>query len=115
MNRNVKSCILAACAVGLTSVTCEASGESSSEKPVTYCDQVVRVIQNRCQACHRPGQAAPFSLMTFEDARSWSDTIVEVVAERRMPPWFADRSVGHFANDRSLSEEEIAVLRAWVD
>src|SRR5262245_13076623 len=91
-----------------------AESGSPDAVPVTYSNQVVRILQNRCQACHRPGQIGPFSLLSYENAKNWADTIKEVVNERRMPPWFADRSVNKFSNDRSLSEEELETLNQWI-
>ncbi len=91
------------------------SEELATNKPVTYCNQIARLVQSRCQQCHRPGQSAPFSLVKYEDARHWAESIKEATTERRMPPWFADRSIGKFANDRSLSDQEIATVAAWVD
>jgi len=86
-----------------------------SDKQVTYSNQVVRILQNRCQNCHRPNQIGPFSLLDYEHAKDWAETIKEVVNERRMPPWFADRAVNKFANDRSLRQEELETLNRWVD
>ena len=82
---------------------------------VSYTRDVEAIIQNKCQACHRPGQVGPFSLLTFEDADRHSAMIREVVDDRRMPPWHADARFGHFANDRRLSGEERATLLAWID
>ncbi len=82
---------------------------------VTYSDSVAAIFQNKCQVCHRPGQVAPFSLLTYDDAAKHSGMIRETVAERRMPPWQADPRYGHFANDRSLSAQDRATLLAWVD
>ena len=82
---------------------------------VTYASDVSRIIQNRCQSCHRPGQVGPFSLLSYDDARKHSAMIREVVEERRMPPWHADPRYGHFVNDRSLSARERATLLAWVN
>src|ERR1700722_13734553 len=69
----------------------------------TFDRDVAPVLQRNCQACHRPGQAAPFSLLTFEQARPWAKAIKEAVLQRKMPPWFADPQVGRFANNRSLA------------
>ena len=55
------------------------------------------------------------ALLTYDDAAAWSESIREVVQERRMPPWFADPHVGKFANDRSLSDDERDTLLAWID
>jgi mono/diheme cytochrome c family protein len=91
-------------------------GDAPSDKnTVTYAKQISRIFQSRCQDCHRPGQIGPFSLLDFESAKNWSDTIKEVVNERRMPPWFADRSAHKFSNDRSLSDEELATINRWID
>jgi hypothetical protein len=88
-----------------------------SEKPdsVTYSSEIAAIIQNKCQTCHRPGQAGPFALETYDDVRKHAAMIREVVDDRRMPPWHADPRFGHFANDRSLSAREHAALLAWID
>jgi len=82
---------------------------------VTYAKQVSRIVQKNCQECHRPGQIAPMSLLTFEDALAWSDTIREVIGEGRMPPWHADPRYGKFSNDRRLPAEDKETLLTWLD
>ena len=82
---------------------------------VTYTKHVAPILQNRCQACHRPQQTAPFALMTYADAVKHSAMIREVTRERHMPPWHADPRYGHFSNDRRLTSEEIETLSAWAD
>ena len=82
---------------------------------VTYCRQVARILQANCQTCHRPGEAGPFALMTYQDAAAWAEAIGEAVRERRMPPWHADPAHGTFANDRRLSDADRATLQAWLD
>lgn len=82
---------------------------------ITFTRDVEPILQERCQVCHRPGQIGPFSLLTYRDAASRSRMIAEVVEQRRMPPWHADPRYGSFANDRSLSEEQIATIRTWVN
>lgn len=82
---------------------------------VTYNKQVLPVLQKRCQECHRPGEAAPFSMLTYKDTRPWAKAMKEAVLTRKMPPWFADPSVGHFSNDRRLTPEETQTLISWVD
>src|SRR5205823_218628 len=81
----------------------------------TYGKDVARVLQEHCQVCHRPGQSAPFSLMTYDDAVKHGRMIREVTTQRRMPPWHADGRFGHFSNDRRLDKDEIDILAAWVD
>jgi hypothetical protein len=82
---------------------------------VTYNKQVLPVLQKRCQECHRPGEAAPFSMLTYKDTRPWAKAMKEAVLTKKMPPWFADPAVGHFSNDRRLTPEETQTLVSWVD
>jgi len=82
---------------------------------VTYAKDVAPILQARCQGCHRPNQAAPFSLLTYDDAAKHGRMLKEVTAQRRMPPWHADPRYGHFSNDRRLTTREIDTLAAWVD
>jgi hypothetical protein len=85
------------------------------KEPVTYAKQVSRILQDRCQTCHHPGTAAPFSLLTYDDAVTWAETIREVVVDKRMPPWHADPHYGSFSNDRRLPKEEMDLLVDWID
>lgn len=80
----------------------------------TFYKDVLPILQQHCQQCHRPGEIAPMPLLTFSETRPWARSIREQVIERKMPPWFADPNYGHFANDRSLSQGEIDTLSAWV-
>jgi hypothetical protein len=82
---------------------------------VTYSNQIARLMQKRCVECHRPGELAPFTLTSYEDARGWAEMIREVVGESRMPPWFADPRHGQFANDPRLTDEEKRQLFTWID
>lgn len=83
--------------------------------PVTFNKDVLPILQKNCQTCHRPGQAGPMALLTYEGTRPWAKAIKEAVVSRKMPPWFAEPGVGHFLNDRSLKQSEIGVLVGWVD
>ena len=76
---------------------------------------VLPILRNRCQQCHRPGQVAPMSFSTYEQARPWAKAIREAVALKKMPPWFAEPGYGPFSNDRSLSAQEIDTLVKWAD
>ncbi|HXG11691.1 MAG TPA: redoxin domain-containing protein [Gemmataceae bacterium] len=82
---------------------------------VTYAKDVARIIQNRCQECHRPGQIGPMPLLTYRQVQAWSETIREVIEEGRMPPWHADPNIGQFSNDRRLTKEEKETLLAWIE
>jgi hypothetical protein len=85
--------------------------------PATFAKDVAPILQRSCQSCHRPGTAAPMSLLTYEDARPWAAAIKTKVASREMPPWHIVRNVGiqKFKNDPSLSDDEIATIVRWVD
>jgi hypothetical protein len=76
----------------------------------TFNKDVLPILQANCQQCHRPGEIAPMSLLTYTDARPWAKAIKAAVVAQKMPPWFADPTVGHFANDRRLSEAQIQTL-----
>src|SRR5205085_11713774 len=82
---------------------------------VTFSKDVARILQNRCQECHRAGQIGPMPLLTYDDASSWSQMIREVVSEQRMPPWHADPQHGKFANDWRLSNAQKQQIYDWVD
>lgn len=82
---------------------------------VTFSRDVAPILQENCQVCHRPGDIAPMSLLTYEEARPWAKSIKAAVASRTMPPWFADSAHGNFENDTSLSDAEITTLIRWVD
>jgi hypothetical protein len=82
---------------------------------ITWASHVASILQRNCQECHRPGQVAPFSLLTYKQARSWSATIRQVVLDGRMPPWHADPRHGQFANDRSLPEADRSALLSWIE
>jgi peroxiredoxin len=82
---------------------------------VTYARDISRILQRRCQECHRAGEVAPFALDGYDDAVEHSAMIKEVVIQRRMPPWHADPRYGHFTNDRRLPQDEIDKLVEWTD
>ena len=87
----------------------------SQESSVTFHRDVVRILQQRCQGCHRPGEIGPMPLRTYAEVRPWARAIKQAVVSRRMPPWHADRGVGTFLNDPSLSQDEIETIAAWAD
>ena len=75
----------------------------------TFYRDVLPILQQHCQRCHRPGEIAPMPLVTYEQSKSWARLIRDDVRSKRMPPWFADPCCGHFSDDPSLSEKEIAI------
>jgi len=92
-----------------------AFADDTNNAPVTFSKQVARIFQKNCQTCHRPGDIAPMSLMTYEDSRPYAKSIRKAVSEGTMPPWHADPAIGKFRNDISLSKDEIETLVRWVD
>ncbi|MEO8098997.1 MAG: cytochrome c [Acidobacteriota bacterium] len=91
------------------------AGLLAADAAVTFNKDVLPVLQANCQSCHRPGEVAPMSLMTYEDARPWAKAIKNAVVTGKMPPWFADTKVGHFKNAKVLSPDAVKVLSAWAD
>ena len=83
----------------------------------TFTQDVLPILQQSCQQCHRPGSVAPMSLLTYRDVRPWARAIRDKTAQREMPPWFIERNVGvrAFKEDPSLSDAEIATIGAWVE
>jgi hypothetical protein len=107
-NRSIRfGLLLLSCSIG--------AGAASVTAPVTFTKDVQPILQKHCQECHRAGEIAPFSLLSYKETRPWAKAIKEDVVTRKMPPWFADPQYGHFVNDRSLSKQEIDTLVAWVD
>jgi hypothetical protein len=81
----------------------------------TFSKDVAPILYNKCVSCHRPGEVAPMSLITYKDARPWARAIRDKVIAREMPPWFADPAHGAFRNDRSLTQTQIDTIVNWVD
>ena len=81
----------------------------------TFYEDVLPVLQAHCQSCHREGEIAPMSFETYRQVRPYASAIREVTKTRKMPPWFADPCCGHFSNDPSLTENQIATLSAWAE
>src|SRR4029079_1910055 len=79
----------------------------------TFYRDVLPILQDHCQSCHRPGQIAPMPLVTYDQARSKAKAIASMVRSKKMPPWFADPKYGHFANDVSLSPQQIDTINDW--
>src|SRR5258708_19359576 len=82
----------------------------AAETKFTFHRDVEPILQARCQNCHRPGEAAPMSLLTYNDARPWAKAIKQAVLAKKMPPWSADGSVGHFNNNRPLRPDKMNPL-----
>lgn len=95
-------------------VAAEMAFGQAAEKTPTYYRDVLPLVQEHCQVCHRAGGIAPMAFETYKETCAYADAIALTTQQRSMPPWFAEKRVGKFANDPSLSEKEIALLGAWV-
>jgi hypothetical protein len=92
------------------------AGFQQSTRPVhapTFYKDVLPILQDHCQNCHRPGEVAPMPLVTYEQTKPWASAISHAVQMKMMPPWFADPRYGRFANDPSLTEQQISTISAW--
>jgi Flp pilus assembly protein TadD len=86
----------------------------SDGQPVTFTKDVAPIFFEHCASCHRPGQAGPFSLLTYADVKKRAKQIGEFVEKRYMPPWLPESARGEFLDDRRLTAEQINVIRQWV-
>ena len=104
--------------IGVTVVMAlPASAQQASSANPTFSELVAPIIYDNCVECHRPGSIAPMSLIDYATVQAWAPVIKDRVVQRKMPPYFVDKSVGihEFEDDRSLSDEEIATIVRWVD
>ena len=101
------------CVAPLLFLQQKASPESGAA-PTFYRD-VLPILQNHCQSCHRAGEIGMMPLVSYEQARPFAKAMAASVSQKKMPPWFAEPGVGHFSNDPSLVPKEIATLVSWAD
>jgi len=105
-------------AAGLTFIVAGSANNNSNKKAaknVTFTKDVAPIFFKNCAECHRPGEGAPFSALSYKDVRPWAKSIREKVANKTMPPWHADPHFGEFSNNRTLTQPEIDTILAWVD
>jgi mono/diheme cytochrome c family protein len=81
---------------------------------ITFSDRIAPVLYANCVVCHRPGEAAPFPLISYDDVRARGALIARVTGSRYMPPWHAEHGHGEFKDERRLTEDEIADIATWV-
>src|SRR5579862_9009521 len=96
-------------------LACAAIAAAAPVPEPTFYKDVLPILQKNCQNCHRPGEAAPMSLLDYNSTRPYAKAIKSAVLSKQMPPWFADPHYGKFANDRRLSDGDVKTLVAWVD
>lgn len=115
MSRLSRTIGLGLAAFGACALWQATSVAQSTDRAVTFTKDVLPILQRSCQKCHRPGTAAPMSLLTYEEVRPWVRAIKRRVVSRQMPPWHTDRSIGTYLDDPSLSDEAIATISMWAD
>lgn len=81
---------------------------------VTYYGQIAPILYESCSPCHRPGESAPFSLLSYDDARRHAKQIAAVTKSRFMPPWLPEHGYGGFAEERRLTDAQIELIQNWV-
>ena len=87
----------------------------ASHADISYSDDIAPILLDNCVSCHREGGIGPWAMTDYNMVRGFSLMIREVVRTKRMPPWHADPEVGHWANDRSLSDDQIKTLVHWIE
>lgn len=110
-NKPVKNPITAAFGC---SIVVAAPKAGTARGKITYAGRVASILNEKCVACHRKGEVAPFSLENWQQAANWAGAIKDATLKRRMPPWKAD-SHGEFQNERRLTDAEIQTITEWVD
>ena len=90
------------------------AGQLGPSTAPTFSKEVAPILYKNCTTCHRPGELAPMSLLTYADARPWARSITDHVTRGTMPPWHADKAYGRFANERRLTDAEKDTIARWV-
>ncbi len=90
--------------------------KTTADSPkTTFTKDVAPLLWKNCYECHRSGEIGPFDISDYEDLQGWGEMLVEVMEQKRMPPWHADPKHGSFKNERKLPDGMLEVVRNWVD
>jgi len=106
--------LIAVCLIAVATSN-SSSANSGIKKEITFSRDVAPILFKNCTECHRAGEAAPMSLLSYKEVRPWARSIKEKVVTKEMPPWHADPHYGQFSNDRRLNQTQIDTIAAWVD
>src|SRR5690349_218223 len=101
-------------AVKLTGLLFASAALVCAADRITFNETIAPILYGNCVTCHRPGQAAPFSLLSYDDAKKRGSLIAAVTQSRYMPPWHATHGFGEFADERRLTDQQIAAIGEWV-
>jgi mono/diheme cytochrome c family protein len=102
------------CLAGVIHLAAQSTTPGGGSSTPTFARDIAPIFYKNCTNCHRPGELAPMSLLTYKDARPWARSIAERVSAGSMPPWHADPQFGSFLNDRHLSDADRAAIASWV-
>ena len=91
------------------------AGEAQEQPAPTFSKDIAPLVATHCAPCHRPGEGAPFSLLTYDEVKKHAGQIVTVTKSRFMPPWLPEPGYGSFEGERRLSDRQIELIRRWVD
>ena len=89
--------------------------EPSAAPTVTFTKDVAPLLWQHCYECHRAGEIGPFDISDYDELQGWGEMLVEVMEQKRMPPWHASPEYGSFKNERKLPEGMIDLVRRWID
>ena len=89
--------------------------EAAANPKLTFTKDIAPLLYQNCYECHRSGEIGPFDISDYEDLQGWGEMIVEVMDQKRMPPWHADPQHGSFKNERKLPDGVLAAVRTWVE
>ena len=103
-----------AIALPLVAAAIASAGAAAKPAGITFHKHIAPILLAQCAPCHRPGEAGPFPLLTYDDARKHAGQIAAVTRKRYMPPWLPAPGAGNFAEERRLTEAQIATIEQWV-
>ena len=92
-----------------------AASPQAATSQVTFNQNIAPIVYRNCAPCHRPGEAAPFSLLSYDDAKRHATQIADVTKRRYMPPWLPEPGKGDFQEERRLTDAEIQLIQDWVN
>jgi hypothetical protein len=115
VHRSALAAVLVCCAAALTVFVGHAQEAATRATVLTFTEHVAPIVFRNCTTCHRPGESAPFPLMSYADVRPRGRQIAAVTKSRQMPPWKADAGDFAYRDDRRLRDEDIGVIQRWVE